>query len=76
MSVHVAWDRSPVSVHSSDPTILEGLILHLRNNHNLRSRSIVMKDREQGGFVFFLYQACDPAWILEFTESQINSQEE
>ena len=25
-----------------------------------------MPDREQGGFLFFIYQACNPIWITEF----------
>ncbi len=27
-----------------------------------------MPDRETGGFLFFIYQACNPMWIAEFTE--------
>ena len=65
----VDWNRTPVSVHGPSKNQLELLILHLRNNHNVRRRSLVMPDREQGGFLFFLYQACNPLWIAEFIDS-------
>ena len=65
----VDWNRTPVSVHGPNMNQLELLILHLRNNHNVRRRSLVMPDREQGGFLFFLYQACNPLWIAEFIDS-------
>jgi hypothetical protein len=28
-----------------------------------------MGDREEGGFLFFLYQECDPRWIALWNES-------
>ena len=62
----VDWDRQPVSVHGDDRDELEFLIQHLKAKHNLRKRSLVMDDRENGGFVFFLYQSCDPRWILDY----------
>ncbi len=68
MSLWVDWDRQPVSVHSADADLLERLILHLRNQHNVRKRSIVMPDRENEGFLFFIYQVCDPRWIAAFLE--------
>ena len=60
----------PVSVHSDDREELESLIRVLRQQHNLRKRSIVMDDREDGGFLFFIYQVCDPRWIVEFLNQQ------
>ena len=69
MSVRVHWQRTPVSVHHQHSEPLESLILYLRNNHDVRKRSIVMSDREEGGFLFFLYQACDPRWIALWNES-------
>ena len=68
MSLWVDWERQPVSVHAADADILERLILHLRNQHNVRKRSIVMPDRENDGFLFFIYQVCDPRWIAAFLE--------
>lgn len=72
MRVH--WERHPVSVHHRDPVRLESLILHLRDNHGVRKRSIVMPDREGGGFLFFIYQPCHPQWIMDWMEA--NQEEE
>jgi len=69
LPIWVDWDRQPVSVHGDEQGQLEELILHLRQQYNLRKRSLVMPDREHGGFVFFLYQSCDPRWIASFFES-------
>ena len=56
--------------------VLEALILHLRNSHGVRRRSIVMEDREEGpGFLFFLYQACDPRWIASFNVAKFLEEE-
>ncbi|MCS5533389.1 MAG: hypothetical protein NZ736_03935 [Candidatus Poseidoniaceae archaeon] len=64
MSVRVYWKRTPVSVHHANRDVLESLILYLRNVHGIRKRSVVMPDREEGGFLFFIYQPCDPRWII------------
>jgi len=66
VAVWVDWDRQPVSVHGDESAELEALILFLKSQHNLRKRSLVMPDRETGGYLFFLYQACDPRWIAQF----------
>lgn len=76
MPVRVNWDRNPVSVHHNSKEYLEALIVHLRNNHGLRKRSLVMDDREEGGYLFFLYQACNPQWILEFQFTPESPEEE
>ena len=70
VKIWVDWDRQPVSVHSESREDLEALILHLRQQHNVRKRSLVMPDREQGGFLFFLYQTCDPRWIAAFLDGR------
>jgi hypothetical protein len=70
LSLRVDWERQPVSVHSEDAALLERLILFLRNQHNVKKRSIVMPDREVGGFLFFIYQICDPRWIAAFLETE------
>lgn len=75
MAVRVNWDRTPVSVHHDEKAVLEALILHLRNKYGVRKRSLVMEDREESGFLFFLYQPCNPVWIMEFT-SKINTSAE
>lgn len=69
MTVRVNWDRTPVSVHHHDKDVLEALVLHLRNKYGVRKRSLVMEDREDTGFLFFLYQPCNPRWIIEFTSN-------
>ncbi len=66
MPVRIDWDRQPVSIHSDDKAELESLIDYLKTKHSIRKRSIIMKDRESGGFLFFIYQPCDPRWIAEF----------
>lgn len=70
LPLRVDWERQPVSVHSEDAALLERLILFLRNQHNVRKRSIVMPDREEGGHLFFIYQICDPRWIVAFLDSE------
>ena len=66
MPVRIDWDRHPVSIHSEDKSELEDLIEFLKTKHSIRKRSIIMEDRESGGFLFFVYQPCDPRWIVEF----------
>jgi len=63
----------PVSVHGDDREELESLINYLKHQHNLRKRSLVMEDREEGGYLFFLYQICDPRWIVDYFESNKES---
>lgn len=63
----------PVSVHSENREELESLIHYLKLQHNLRKRSLVMDDREEGGYLFFLYQVCDPRWISSYFESESGS---
>ncbi len=74
--MRVNWDRTPVSVHHDDKSELESLIIHLRNKFGIRKRSLVMDDHEEGGFLFFLYQPCNPRWILEYEELQSKLNEE
>jgi len=69
VAVRVYWKRTPVSVHHPNSVVLESLILYLRNVHGIRKRSIVMPDREEDGFLFFIYQPCDPRWIMAWQES-------
>ena len=66
MPVRIDWNRQPVSIHSEDRQELEELIQFLKAKHSIRKRSIIMQDRENSGFLFFIYQPCDPRWIVEF----------
>ncbi len=69
MTVRIDWDRHPVSVHSEIKDELELLIVFLKTKHSIRKRSVVMDDRENGGYLFFIYQPCDPRWVAEFINS-------
>ena len=63
--MHVAWDRTPVSVHGAKDE-LQAILEHLRNNHQVHKHSLIMPDRESDGkAVFFIYQPCDPKWFME-----------
>ena len=68
MPVRIDWNRQPVSIHCEHRQELEELIQFLKAKHSIRKRSIIMQDRENGGFLFFIYQPCDPRWIVEFYE--------
>ena len=75
MPVRIDWDRQPVSIHSDDKSELESLIDFLKIKHSIRKRSIIMDDRESGGFLFFIYQPCDPRWIAEFYQRLIHGRQ-
>lgn len=63
--MHVAWDRTPVSVHGAKDE-LQTILEHLRNNHQVHKHSLIMPDRQSDGeAVFFIYQPCDPKWFME-----------
>ena len=64
--VRVDWNRSPVSIHHDSSEALDSLLNYLGEQHGITKRSISMPDRVEGGYVAFLYQACDPAWIIEW----------
>ena len=66
--VRVDWNRVPVSLHHESLDVLNNLLLHLRDVYNLTKRSIPMPDRINGGYIAFLYQACDPQWLLSWNE--------
>ena len=76
MTVRVNWDRTPVSVHHEQQVVLEYLVLHLRNKYGVRKRSLVMEDRDEGGYLFFIYQPCNPRWIIEVDELNIETKED
>ena len=68
--VRMDWSRNPVSIHHDSADVLTSLLNHLRDYHGLIKRSIPMQDRENGGFVAFLYQSCDPEWVLEWENNR------
>ena len=65
MAVRVDWERTPVSIHGSKQE-LTTLLDYLRSKYSVRKHSLIMPDRESDDeAVLFLYQPCDPQWIME-----------
>ena len=58
--IRVDWTQDPVSLHANSADDLNRLFALLREQHGLKKRSIPMPDRENGGFVAFLYAPIDP----------------
>ena len=58
--IRVDWTQDPVSLHADSVDDLNRLFALLREQHGLKKRSIPMPDRENGGFVAFLYAPIDP----------------
>ena len=67
MQVSIDWEANPINVWHIDKTILDELLKHL-HFHGLLKHSIVMPDRDRGGFLFFVYETVDPNLILEWEE--------
>ena len=58
--IRVDWTQDPVSLHADSADDLNRLFALLREQHGLKKRSIPMPDRENGGFVAFLYAPIAP----------------
>ncbi len=58
--IRVDWTQDPVSVHADEASSLERLFASLREQVGLKKRSIPMPDRENGGFIAFIYAPIDP----------------
>ena len=58
--IRVDWTQDPVSLHADSADDLNRLFALLREQRGLKKRSIPMPDRENGGFVAFLYAPIDP----------------
>ena len=54
--------RSP-HIWSDDEQELVVILKMLKDLHGLKKHSIIMKDIERGGFLFFLYEMIDPEWV-------------
>lgn len=63
--IRVDWTQDPVSLHAELAEELDRLFAHLKRHHGLRKRSIPMPDRENGGFVAFLYAPIDPRVLAQ-----------
>ena len=65
MTVEVHLDVRSPHVWSDDESELDGVLKMLKDIHGLKKHSIIMKDLERGGFLFFLYQSIESEWISE-----------
>ncbi len=62
MTISVDWGRNPISIKSSNKENLTSLLAFLKKN-GLKKHSIVMSDRESGGFLFFVYGKLEESMI-------------
>lgn len=54
MSINIDWLASPVVVKSDNKNELIDFLDFL-SNRGIKKHSIIMEDRESGGFLFFIY---------------------
>ena len=54
MPIQVDWDRNPISIRCEDKSKLSILLIFLKEK-GIKKHSIIMPDRENGGFLFFVY---------------------
>ena len=66
--IRVDWTQDPVSLHAETPEVLNHLFALLRERHGIKKRSVPMHDRENGGFVAFLYEPIDPRFLSAVIE--------
>ena len=66
--IRVDWTQDPVSFHAETADELERLFAHLKRHHGVKKRSIPMPDRENSGFVAFLYAPVDPRVLAQAIE--------
>jgi len=68
MSIDVDWGRIPISIRSENNTELTQFLNYLKKK-GLKKHSIIMPDREHGGFIFFNYEKMEKnileKWIKE-----------
>ena len=55
MPIDVDWGRIPISIRSEVNSELSQFLNYLKKK-GLKKHSIIMPDREQGGFIFFIYE--------------------
>ena len=67
MSIHIDWARNPIIAKSQDEEKLSEFLIFL-NKSGVKKHSIVMQDRESGGFILFLYQKIDEEIIDKWNE--------
>ena len=69
--IRVDWTQDPVSLHAETSEALNQLFALLRDKYGLRKRSVPMPDRENGGFVAFLYAPIDPRVLSSVIEEVV-----
>ena len=69
--IRVDWTQDPVSLHAGTSEVLNHLFALLRDKHGLKKRSVPMPDRENGGFVAFLYAPIDPRVLSSVIEEVV-----
>ncbi|MAS63316.1 MAG: hypothetical protein CMA34_06655 [Euryarchaeota archaeon] len=67
MSIYIDWARNPIIAKSQDEEKLSEFLIFL-NKYGIKKHSIVMPDRETGGFILFLYQKIDEEIIDKWNE--------
>ncbi|MAI09641.1 MAG: hypothetical protein CMA08_03535 [Euryarchaeota archaeon] len=67
-TVRVDWTQDPVSLHCEAAEPLVRLFAVLREQHGLKKRSIPMPDRDNGGFIAFIYAPIDPRALAKAIE--------
>ena len=66
MSIEVNLDSKSPHIWSDSSTKLEEVLHHLRDEHGMKRHSIIMKDVERGGFLFFIYEKIKQEWLSEW----------
>ena len=69
--IRVDWTQDPVSLHAETSEVLNRLFALLRDKHGFKKRSVPMPDRENGGFVAFLYAPIDPRVLSSVIEEVV-----
>jgi hypothetical protein len=55
MPIDVDWGRIPISIRSEVNSELSQFLNYLKKD-GLKKHSIIMPDREHGGYIFFIYE--------------------
>ena len=63
MTIEANLDAKSPHIWSDDEIELSALLKMLNDVHGLKKHSIIMKDVERGGFLFFLYQKIEREWV-------------
>ena len=66
MSIEVDLDSKSQNIWSDDKQYLSDVLQYLKESHGLVRHSIIMRDVERGGYLFFLYQKIKPEWLSKW----------